>query len=112
MSPRPSGCQATQGPGGVRCVACGMQWDLDDADPPDCRTLTPARARGTPFVNGRYLGDPEPVAAPARTVAAPVDLSFDLADRMARAYETERGLGLNARAMRAAWRVFLDEVGT
>lgn len=124
MSARP-GCHARQESDELVCVGCGLRWDARDPEPPACgrAAAAPARPRGTPFVGGQYLGDPEPAAAAVapQVLEVPVDLPSDLAYSMATAYEAARGRiatdggkvreSGTAEAMRAAWRVMLDRVG-
>lgn len=33
-----SGCEAKQGVTGMYCVRCGTCWDVDDPNPPECKT--------------------------------------------------------------------------
>lgn len=100
MSRRP-GCQARQHSDQMLCGPCGLAWDVGDPEPPACRQrASDAHA------------DPD---APRVTdhVALPLELPLELAGRMADAYDASerRDPGKPAHAMRAAWRVFLDEVG-
>ena len=45
---RPTACAARQGADQqMRCIRCGLVWDLDDPEPPACRDTPPA-CRDTP----------------------------------------------------------------
>lgn len=107
MSRLPSGCSAERAVdfNGMRCAACGTQWENDDPEPPPCRTGV--RALAPLVVQG------EPVVARVDLAGVPVTPPPELVERMVAAYEAWRNTGLDGRqrGMRAAWRMFLDEVG-
>jgi hypothetical protein len=95
---------------GMRCAACGTQWDHDDPEPPPCRT----GARALVTVNAPA----EPVVEQLTLLRVPVLLSDGLALSMAAAYHAAYGRIARAdpvaprlAGMAAAWRVFLDEAG-
>ena len=78
-------CQARQESDQMRCVPCGLVWDMNDPDPPECRKhIKRAAAKGLP-----------------------VDLPSDVAAAMVKTYQANAG-GLSG--MRAAYRLFLDRV--
>lgn len=75
------------------CGACGLSWDVDDADPPAC--------------NGIVTRAPVSVAVPSITRTLPAELPQYLAARMAAVYITSRKAAPEDR-MRDAYRALLD----
>jgi hypothetical protein len=110
VTARPAGCQARrEGDGGVRCIACGLAWDHDDQDPPACGPRKPSawpfKESTEPPILEFAQSEPTP-----QTLELPIDLPADLAARMGRAFMVAYGSsGDHGAAMRAAWRVALDE---
>jgi len=95
----------------MRCATCGTQWDHDDKDPPAC--IAPAVKVLRQEVAEARLTAAAEAARGATEAIVPLELPEDLARRMATAYEAvvlhgEVGASC-VPAMRAAWRVFLDE---
>jgi hypothetical protein len=43
---RPTACAARQGADQqMRCIRCGLVWDLDDPEPPACRDTPPPKPK-------------------------------------------------------------------
>lgn len=89
------------------CGSCGVQWAVDDTDPPQCGRKRKAdnafeKSHGVTIV-------PAPAVA-TLTAQIPVMLTDDVALDMARVFETHTGSRADERAeaMRAAYRVFLS----
>lgn len=76
------------------CVACGLNWDTNDAEPPACGQID----WRTKLVRAVVKSEPVPVKG-----GLPDKLPEHLAQLMEKAYE--------ANGMHAAYRVLLDEVG-
>lgn len=85
-------CQARQYGDQMICAPCGLNWDTNDPEPPECR-----KKPRTPKIE---------VEAP-KVSGLPVELPVDVAAEMVRTYQANRG-GLPG--MRAAYRLFLDRV--
>ena len=101
MSRRP-GCLARQYADQMTCAACGLTWDTNDPEPPECRTnIKRAAAR---------VAKVEAETAPLMPKAAPGlpdDLPDDLAGEMVKGYQAN---GANTVGMQAAYRIFLDRM--
>lgn len=69
-----SGCKAQRVNDEMHCGACGLQWPVDDIDPPDCLPARPDRqgvqrpARGgwAPCAYSRPASPEDPLAAARR----------------------------------------------
>lgn len=99
--PKRHNCHARQESDQMRCVPCGLVWDMNDPEPPECRkNIKRAAAKVAKF---------EAETAPLKPKAKglPVDLPSDVAAEMVKTYQANAG-GLSG--MRAAYRLFLDRV--
>lgn len=51
---RPTACAARQGADQqMRCIRCGLVWDLDDPEPPTCRDTPPPKPKVKKLRKGR-----------------------------------------------------------
>lgn len=92
-------CHARRESDQMRCVPCGLVWDMNDPEPPECRkNIKRAIAR---------VAKIEEEAAPLKRQGIPTDLPADVAAEMVKTYQANAG-GLPG--MRAAYRLFLDRV--
>ena len=95
-------CHARQESDQMRCVPCGLVWDMNDPEPPECRkNIKRAIAR---------VAKIEEEAAPLKSKEPrrfPVMLPEEVAVEMVKTYQANAG-GLSG--MRAAYRLFLDRV--
>lgn len=94
-------CQARQYSDQMICGACGLQWDVNDFDPPDCKkTGGKARSSGAPSA-----------PLPPQPRGLPDELPADIAAEMFRTVQYARATGANGvEAMRRAYRLLLDRV--
>lgn len=74
------------------CVPCGLIWDVNDPEPPKCKTRSKLKV------------DPAPIILPS-TTSIPAELSKELAGDMAKVYKAN---GDGVKGMQAAYRLFLD----
>ncbi len=95
-------CQARQYGDQMICAPCGLTWDTNDPEPPECRkNIKRAIAR---------VAKIEEDAAPLKSKESgrlPAALPDDVAVEMVKTYQANAG-GLSG--MRAAYRLFLDRV--
>lgn len=103
MSRRP-GCLARQYGDQFICAPCGLTWDTNDTEPPDCRKVD--RRSKTVKAVAEFDAAPRVAKSPARL---PDKLPVDLAAEMDRAYRANANGGHMA-GIQAAYRVFLDRV--
>ena len=100
-------CHAWQESDQMRCVPCGLVWDMNDPEPPECRkNIKRAIAR---------VAKIEEEAAPRNAKQAPAfphELPDNVAIEMAQVYHANLTDDLIGRrkAMQAAYRLFLDRV--
>lgn len=94
-------CQARQYSDQMICGACGLQWDVNDTEPPECpKTGTEARGSGAP------LDIPPP-----QRKGLPAELPEDVAAEMFQTLQYARATGADGvEAMRRAYRLLLDRV--
>ena len=105
---RPHECLARQYGDQMICAACGLNWDTNDPEPPECRKVDKrtkkAKARkGLPH----ELPDDVAVDMVKARKGLPHELPADVAAEMVKTYQANRG-GLAG--MQAAYRLFLDRV--
>ena len=92
-------CQARQYGDQMRCVPCGLVWDMNDPEPPECRkNIKRAVAK---------VAKIEAAPLPIKPKGMPTELPVDVAAEMVKTYQANAG-GLSG--MRAAYRLFLDRV--
>ncbi len=100
--PKRHNCQARQYGDQMICAPCGLNWDVNDPEPPECRkNIKRAIAR---------VAKIEEEAAPLKVKKAPAfphELPADVAAEMVKTYQANRG-GLAG--MQAAYRLFLDRM--
>ena len=100
-------CHARQESDQMRCVPCGLVWDMNDPEPPECRkNIKRAVAR---------VAKIEEQTAPLKTKKAPAfphELPADVAAEMVKTYQANARDGLKGQiaGMQAAYRLFLDRV--
>lgn len=99
-------CHARQESDQMRCVPCGLVWDMNDPEPPECRkNIKRAAAKVAKF---------EAETAPLKPKAKglPVDLPPDLAAEMVKTYQANARDGIKGQiaGMQAAYRLFLDRM--
>ena len=95
-------CHARQESDQMRCVPCGLAWDMNDPEPPECRkNIKRAIAR---------VAKIEAEAAPLKSL--PLMLPDDVAAEMVKTYQANARDGLKGQiaGMQAAYRLFLDRV--
>lgn len=100
MKTRP-GCLARQYGDQMICHACGLNWDTNDPEPPDCRKIDKRAAAKV----AKFEAETAPLKPKAKGL--PVDLPSDVAAEMVKTYQANAG-GLSG--MRAAYRLFLDRM--
>jgi len=92
-------CHARQESDQMRCVPCGLVWDMNDPEPPECRkNIKRAVAK---------VAKIEAAPLPIKPKGMPTELPVDVAAEMVKTYQANAG-GLSG--MRAAYRLFLDRV--
>ena len=92
-------CHARQESDQMRCVPCGLVWDMNDPEPPECRkNIKRAVAK---------IAKIEAAPLPIKPKGMPTELPVDVAAEMVKTYQANAG-GLSG--MRAAYRLFLDRV--
>lgn len=101
MSRRPHLCQARQYGDQLICAACGLNWDTNDPEPPDCRTYD-RRTR-----QAKATAKFEAEAQPAACDKLPPELPPTVAAEMVTTYQAHGG---NLKGMRAAYRLLLDRM--
>ena len=99
-------CHARQESDQMRCVPCGLVWDMNDPEPPECRkNIKRAIAK---------VAKLEETTAPLKTKAKglPVMLPDEVAVEMVKTYQANARDGLKGQiaGMQAAYRLFLDRV--
>lgn len=106
-------CEARQYSDQMQCGRCGLAWDMNDPDPPECGRRIDRRAIPDRRVT-RAVARVEPAfgaALAVTTAQIPVELSEPVALEMADVYEKARGRGLGGiEAMRAAYSAFLSRL--
>lgn len=97
-----SGCEAKQYSDQMICGACGLSWDVNDQEPPDCK-----KTGG----KGRSSGAPPDTQPPQRSRGLPAELPEAVAAEMFRTLQYARGTGsTGVEAMQRAYRLLLDRV--
>ena len=92
-------CHARQESDQMRCVPCGLVWDMNDPEPPECRkNIKRAVAK---------VAKIEAAPLPIKPKGMPTELPVDVAAEMVKTYQANAG-GLSG--MRAAYRLLLDRV--
>ena len=94
-------CQARQYGDQMICAPCGLNWDTNDPEPPECRkNIKRAIAR---------IAKIEDETAPlkSKVKGLPVDLPSDVAVEMVKTYQAHGG---HSAGMQAAYRLFLDRM--
>jgi len=99
-------CQARQYGDQMICAPCGLNWDANDPEPPECRkNIKRAIAK---------VAKIEAEAAPLKPKAPelPTDLSDELAAEMVKTFHANAREGVKGhiRGMQAAYRLFLDRM--
>ena len=100
-------CHARQESDQMRCVPCGLVWDMNDPEPPECRkNIKRAIAR---------VAKIEEEAAPLKSKEPrrfPVMLPEEVAVEMVKTYQANARDGIKGQiaGMQAAYRLFLDRV--
>ena len=97
-------CQARQYSDQMMCAPCGLTWDTNDPEPPDCRKVD-RRSKVVKAV-AEFDAAPRVAKSPARL---PDRLPVDLAAEMDRAYQANAQGGHMA-GIQAAYRILLDRV--
>lgn len=96
-------CQARQYSDQMICAPCGLAWDMNDPEPPECHK------------NIKRVAKIEEEAAPLKSKEPrrlPVMLPDDVAAEMVKTYQANARDGLKGQiaGMQAAYRLFLDRV--
>lgn len=102
--PKRHNCHARQYGDQMICAACGLIWDTNDPEPPECRKVD--RRSKTVKAVAEFDAALRVAKSPARL---PDKLPVDLAAEMDRAYRANANGGHTA-GIQAAYRVFLDRV--
>ena len=103
---RPHDCQASRYGDQLICAACGLNWDVNDPEPPTCRTYD-RRTR-----QAKVTAQFEQENRPAKGRGLPVELPDEVAVEMVKTYQANARDGLKGQiaGMQAAYRLFLDRV--
>lgn len=105
--PKRHNCQARQYGDQMMCTPCGLNWDTNDAEPPECRTNI---KRGIAKV-AKFEEATAPIKSkePGRL---PDKLPPDVAVEMALVFRVNAGEGIRGQmaGMQAAYRIFLDRM--
>ncbi len=106
MSRRQHLCQARQYGDQLICAACGLNWDTNDPEPPQC--LPYDRRTRQAKATAKF----ETEALPAKRQRLPEKLPADVAAEMVKVYQANARDGLKGQisGMQAAYRLFLDRV--
>ena len=105
--PKRHDCQARQYGDQIICAPCGLNWDVNDPEPPECRkNIKRAAAKVAKF---------EAETAPLKSKAPrrlPVMLPDEVAVEMVKTYQANARDGIKGQiaGMQAAYRLFLDRV--
>ena len=96
-------CHARQESDQMRCVPCGLVWDMNDPEPPECRKNIKRAAAKV----AKFEAETKPKAK-----GLPVDLPSDVAAEMVKTYQANARDGIKGQiaGMQAAYRLFLDRV--
>jgi len=102
--PKRHNCQARQYGDQMICAPCGLNWDVNDPEPPECRkNIKRAIARVA-----KVEADILPVMPHRHDQGRlPDELPPDLAGEMVKTFQAN---GRGVAAMQAAYRLFLDRV--
>ena len=92
-------CNARQYGDQMICAPCGLNWDVNDLEPPECRKVD----RRLKAVKDAVKFESKP-SEPARL---PVKLPDDVAAEMVKTYQAHGG---HRSGMQAAYRLFLDRM--
>lgn len=101
--PKRHDCLARQYGDQMICHACGLNWDTNDPEPPECKKGTKRTKKAKEAAAGL---DAAMTHAKARQ-GLPHELPNDVAAEMVKTYQANAG-GLAG--MQAAYRLFLDRV--
>lgn len=105
--PKRHDCQARQYGDQMICAPCGLTWDTNDPEPPECRKVDkrpkPPKRPG----DGLFKVNQSLLEAPKARQGLPHELPNDVAAEMVKTYQANAG-GLAG--MQAAYRLFLDRV--
>ena len=101
--PKRHNCQARQYGDQMMCAPCGLNWDVNDPEPPECRKVD-RRTKQAKVVTEFEAGH-----IPECRKGIPVELPPDVAAEMAKVYHANEKGG-RTKAMQAAYRLFLDQV--
>jgi hypothetical protein len=90
------------------CAACGLNWDTDDPEPPECQKVDRRSKKAKSAKEGLEAS----FAHAKERRRVPEELPDHVAAAMVKAYHANARDGLKGRVagMQAAWRVFLDTV--
>jgi hypothetical protein len=107
--PKRHNCQARQYGDQMICAPCGLNWDVNDPEPPECRKnikratarVAKIEAEALPVIPHRHGQG-----------RLPDELPPDLATEMVKTYQANARDGLKGQiaGMQAAYRLFLDRV--
>lgn len=97
--PKRHNCQARQYGDQMICAPCGLNWDVNDPEPPECRKVD--RRLKVAKESVKFESKPR---EPGRL---PDKLPDDVATEMVKTYQANGGHGAG---MQAAYRLFLDRV--
>ena len=92
-------CQARQYGDQMICAPCGLNWDVNDPEPPECRKVD-RRLKAVKDA-GKFESKPR------ETGRLPDTLPDDVVGEMVKTYQANGG---HRAGMQAAYRLFLDRV--
>lgn len=92
-------CQARQYGDQMMCAPCGLNWDVNDPEPPECRKVDRRLKSVKEFVKLE--------SKPSEPGRLPDKLPDDVAAEMVKTYQANGG---HRAGMQAAYRLFLDRV--
>lgn len=100
--PKRRDCQARQYGDQMICAACGLNWDTNDPEPPQCRTVDKRTKRAKAVA--KFEAGLQPKTSAGKF---PLELPADVAAEMVTAYQAQGG---SLAGMRAAYRLLLDRI--
>jgi hypothetical protein len=92
-------CQARQYGNQIICAPCGLNWDANDHEPPECRKVD----RRLKVVKDTVKFE----SVPREPACIPVKIPNDVAVEMVKTYQAHGG---HSEGMQAAYRLFLDRM--
>lgn len=106
-------CHARQYSDQMICTPCGLAWDMNDPEPPECKrhAMEPKLKTKRPG-DGLFKVDQSLLEALKARSSLPHELPDDVAVEMVKTYQANARDGIKGQiaGMQAAYRLFLDRV--